>query len=555
MQKDYKIEELSFQSSDTVTYRARKHNGRPHTLTRLNLPDKILTPLQEGQFRLAYARLIDLKHGCLRAVADGGLDPIDQIPWVATRWWEGKLLADQIKKQTLKGADIARIRFHGEALIHDLGDIAGALSFDPRTIVTTRSLEGEKVTTFEINYARWFTDWARGIAPGAGDSPYDNLNNLISKLEDEIEDFENKTAPVQKVATTPSESVPVLQTVAARPTLLTTTEVAKITQPAAQTVSAPAPVAPVATTPPVAAPPVAAPTSANLLPSAAAGNPTTPKKLAFIGSALAAIILSAIMLGNQDAKASSNKTTEPENKSPFKAKPDPSPNKPVAQNDSGPKESSPSPKSSKKTNGLAKRPKFSGEMLDIDADDKEGLADNIGDWVVIRGRISKIGQKGSIQFEDSPLQGFLLSGSVEGTIGSEVHVTGILTSAKTLRIEKAGDISGLESKETIYTLKDESLLRTMEDEQITLKARVKDYTESESGNTLYLIFHENGAGFRAGISPEKTGSSTNEEYLRQFIGKEILITGKVSTFEKAKGKTGKRLVIRFRHRADIKMAK
>ena len=312
MQNDYKIEDLTFQSSDTVTYRARKKNGRPHTLTRLNLPEKILTPLQDGQFRLAYAKLLDLKHGCLRAVADGGLDPIDQVPWVATRWWEGKLLADQIKKKTLTGADIARIRFHGETLIHDMGDIAGALSFDPRTIVTTRSLEGDKVTTFEFSYARWFTDWARGISPGAGDDPYDNLNNLISKLEDEIEEFEDQEAPVQETVT-PSESVPVLQAVATRPTLVTDpiaspAATSSAAQPVAQPVSAP-----VAST---------APTSADLLPSASAGIPTSPKKLAFIGSALAAIIISAIMLSNQGAEASSNSTSESKSDEPSKEKPE-----------------------------------------------------------------------------------------------------------------------------------------------------------------------------------------------------------------------------------------
>ena len=194
-------------------------------------------------------------------------------------------------------------------------------------------------------------------------------------------------------------------------------------------------------------------------------------------------------------------------------------------------------------------------MLDVDADDQKGLADSVGDWVVIHGTISKVGAKGAIHFKDTSLQGFLLNGSADNAVGSKVQVTGILTSAKTLRIEKKGDISGLTSEKTIYTLKDESLLRTMEDQKVTVRAQVKGYTESDSGNTLYLVFKEEGAGFRAGISPEKTGSSTNKEYLRQFIYKEVLVTGRVSTFEKAKGKSGKRLVIRFRNRADIRLAK
>jgi len=546
MQEDYKIEDLTFQSTDTVTYRARKKNGRPHTLTRLNLPEKILTPLQDGEFRLAYARLLDLNHGCLRAVADGGLDPIDQVPWVATKWWEGKLLTDQIKQKTLTGADIARIRFHGETLIHDLGHVAGALSFDPRTIVTTRSLEGEKVTTFEISYARWFTDWARGITPGAGDDPYDNLNNLISKLEDEIEEFEDQPSPSQNLAAkNEPATVPVLQPATTQPALITPpAESSTATQPT------PSPVA----DPVSALSATTAPTSGMLLASAGGKKSASPKKLAFIGTAVATIIVSAFILSNQGANASSKDDSASKEEAPIKAQTKPTPDKRIAEEKPKSTPDTPS-KPRKKSKGLPKRPEFSGEMLDIDSDNEKDLAENVGDWVVIRGSISKIDDKGAIHFKDSPLQGFLLNGSAAKAVGSKVQVTGILTSKKTLRIEKKSDISGLQSKQTIYTLKDESLLRTMEDQRVTVKAHVKGYTESDSGNTLYLVFNEEGPGFRAGISPQKTGSSTNKEYLRQFIYKDVLVTGRVSTFEKAKGNQGKRLVIRFRNRADVKLAK
>ena len=213
MQTDYRIEDLTHQDSETVTYYARKKNGIPYTLTRLNFPDKVLEPLHQGHFKLAFARISDWRHGCLRPVVDGGLDEIDQIPWVATRWWDGKLLSEQIKNKTLTRADIARIQFHGETLIRDLGEVGGALSIDPRTIVTTRSLEGEKVTTFEFDYSRWFSDWARGQTPGANDDALDNLQNLIFHLEDALEEFEEAPVPVQQVAT-PTNPAPVLLTLA-----------------------------------------------------------------------------------------------------------------------------------------------------------------------------------------------------------------------------------------------------------------------------------------------------------------------------------------------------
>ena len=150
MQKNYQIGEIAYQSRDSVTYHARAKNGTPHTLTRLNLSSSEINSLREGKFGKAYAGLLNLQHGCLRAVTDGGLDPVDSVPWVATRWWEGKVLAEQIEKKSLTGSDIALIRHHGESLIHAMGDVSGALSFDPKKIVTTRSFEGEKVVTFEF---------------------------------------------------------------------------------------------------------------------------------------------------------------------------------------------------------------------------------------------------------------------------------------------------------------------------------------------------------------------------------------------------------------------
>ena len=431
------------------------------------------------------------------------------------------------------------------------------MSFDPRSIVTTRSLEGEKVTTFEFRYARWFSDWAKGFTPGARDDPYDNLNNLISKLEDELEEIE-RTADRTPKSPEPVEAAPVLHAVERGPVLLTPTSTAQVAQapaPAPTPALVPAPAAvQVANVPAPALSPVTAPTSGALLASSGPTKAEAQKKMAFIGTAVATIVLSAVILSQQDASASSGTNSiddEASSSIPEMILPS---GKPLAGNDRK-KATPPAPKpSSKRKSGLPDRPEYSGEMLDIDASNQKDLADNVGNWAVIRGRISEIDNKGAIQFANSPLQGFLLEGSAKNVVGSNVHVTGILTSAKSLRVEKRSDIDKLGSEEKIYTLEDESELRGMEGEKVVVRAKVQGYAESESGNSLYLIFHEKGPGFRAGISPQKTGSSTNEEYLRYFIGKEVLVSGRVSTWEKAKGKSGKRLVIRFSQRADIKLA-
>jgi len=442
MQQNYQKEELTLQTSTTVIYRTRTKNGIPHTLTQLKLSPEQAASLADGGFGQAYAKLLNLQHGCLRSVTEAGLDPAESTPWIATRWWEGKLLSDQIEKRSLTGADIARIQHHGESLIQAMEEVSGALSFDPERIVTTRSLEGEKVTTFEFDYMCWFVDSANGITPGTQQNAYANLGKLVDRLEDELAQSE----------TSATTSILLPDEIPARPV--------------------------------------------NLLSSEISHSSGSSKKIAIAAAALIAIGISAAMLTQQDVPTPDIAAgSEPKAKPHFEE---------ASQDDAD------------------------GSLVQNNPTNPESSS---SDQAVVRKRPAspEIGDRKNHEESDSS--------------------TSIAKTNRTISEQHASLLS-----QKIFTIEDEAQLRLMDKETITLRAMVDHYTETATKSTLYLVFHEEGPGFRAGISPERLGSDIDESWLRQFVGKEILITGTVTTFENAKNNRGKRLVIRFNKKSSINLA-
>ncbi|MGC6465970.1 MAG: hypothetical protein ACON5N_10320 [Akkermansiaceae bacterium] len=133
-------------------------------------------------------------------------------------------------------------------------------------------------------------------------------------------------------------------------------------------------------------------------------------------------------------------------------------------------------------------------------------------------------------------------------------MTGYLKTSTLLIVETPEDIHDGSTRNAVYTVEDEEKLRNMNKSFVTLRAKITDFTKTKTGSTLYLVFHEEGPGFRAGISPSRAEDDIDEEFLRSFVGKEIIIKGTVSTFEQAAGGRGKRLVIRFTKKSDIALA-
>ncbi|MDG1070109.1 MAG: hypothetical protein P8P32_00750, partial [Akkermansiaceae bacterium] len=129
MQSDYHIEDLVYQTGDLVVFRTRNKKGVAHAVSRIKFPDEILSGLEGERFQEAYDELLTFDQPGIRNVIDGGQDPIDQFPWVATKWSEGSILSKKFEEGPLEEEELQRIRSSAEALIEKLGDRAAALSF------------------------------------------------------------------------------------------------------------------------------------------------------------------------------------------------------------------------------------------------------------------------------------------------------------------------------------------------------------------------------------------------------------------------------------------
>ncbi|MEJ6581822.1 MAG: hypothetical protein QNL33_04845 [Akkermansiaceae bacterium] len=513
MQADYQIEDIVFQTRELVVYRAFHKDGTPHAVVRFKFSDEILENLQkQDRFQNALDELILLRHSSLRPVVDGGLDSIDGQAWLAALWWEGSLLSDSEITQDL----IDRLRVQAEDLISALGYRSGALCFTPSEIVTTTASDGQTVHTFAIDYHHWFRDWATGYPPGERNDPHQALDQLIKSL-------------------TPLQPSP-----AAKP-------------------------ATILATPKTPAHPIANPerTPASV-PSAPLSLPipkSSPlKPLALIG-ALLLLISGGIWFINKkpavttpsDAPDAQTKPTPEKPKKPSTSPPKITPTTTASTPKPAKPKPSPEPKPVPEITA-APRPEFAGEIYDVEASKKSEINENIGKWIVLNGEISEVSDD-TLSFKDSALQAKLPDDAPAITTGQIVNITGLLKSATLLEIERPDDIIVNQPIKEIYTLDDEEQLRGMSRAIVSVQATVTDFTKTKSGSSLYLVFHEEGPGFRAAVSAKKAEEGLDEEYLRSFVGKEIIVTGEVSVFENASGGRGKRLVIRFSKKAEIKLVK
>lgn len=526
MQSDYQIEDLVFQNNELVLYRAHDRSGIPFAIRRLKFSEEVLENLQkQDRFQHGLEQLLLLDNPNLRKTVDGGLDPIDGHPWVATKWIEGTTLSET----AITKEGIESLRKQALDLIADLDYRAGALAFNSSNVVVANAHQGQARYTFAIDFFSWFRDWSIGYPPGERNNPHNALEALISSLK--------PTEPEQKKPQNQSPRANV-------PTMLVTS-----TLPA-QTFTPKDESTPNAPTPQVA--PAPQETPVRLAPPQ-----TSILKPALLIGSLVLLIVAGVLWINSRAPQSPNTTADQQedtNENPSSSNTSSpnlqTPDTPPTNGDETPPTPGTVTTSSKSPPA---RPEFAGEMLDIDASDKELLEESAGQWIVLVGTTSKT-TKGGLSFENALVKAQLPEDSPGIDSGRNVKITGYLKNSSQLVVETPEDLVVARSQKTIYTIDDEEKLRNMNKARITLRATVRDYTQTKTGSTLYLVFHEDGPGFRAGISPSKSRDKIDEEFLRSFVGKEILLNGTVTTFERATGGRGNRLVIRFTKKSDIKLA-
>lgn len=378
MQSDYHLQDLVFQDSDRVVYRAHSKDGSAHAIVRLKLPPETLPILAEGCFDRALEELSALEHLCLRPVVDGGLDPVDGYPWVAVRWWPGPLLSQRIEAGPLSGTGIDLLEENANSLIEYLGVRAGAISFDPAEIVHTESLQGKPVETFVINYWNWFNNRAESRSPGSEKSAPRALRKLVNSLRP-VE------APAAETVETP--------------------------QPAKMVVQPSLPREAVIIPPPKTIPPTK--------------TPVTNVKPSLLAPIITVITLLALVSG--------------------------------------------------------------------------------GIWLALQRRAQIIAE------EQEEARG--------------------RTPTQKAPPEEAAD----SPDEKFYTVAQEAELRAMAGEAVTLKAKIAAYSQSEDGKTHFLIIHNNGPGFRAGVRKNDSEEGLDQAYLQQFVGETMMISGQIATLKHLPG--------------------
>jgi|GEM_PF-741329 len=524
MQCDYQIDDILRQTDEFLVYQATGADGGCYTLTRLKYPYEVLMNLRDGRFERALTKLKGMHHSCLRPITDGGIDPVDHQPWIATRAWGGKTVEELQRENAITPEQLQLIEVHAKSLIAAFVDDSGALDFRASEIVLSTAIDGQPIVTFSINYLVWFRDLAMGYPPGYKRDPKANLTELLKSLES------SEAAPVS--ASNPLVTTPLVTAVA----------------PA---------------TPATVAPKV-------LASAKGGGNGKAGLAIAFLclllGGGLWAVIKmrepkqpsveEALVDGPTSApiKKSLPETKVEEVAPPPSREKDP---EPVAQ-----KMVDPVPAPEPPAEALAKEPSFParpspGAMSEISAKDASALESNTGFWVIARGEALAGGKENTLSLKGSDLTLVLRNSSLPSVVGESITAIGYLHDSATLYVQNPSDIEIFVEVKTLpkksrYTPEDEAQILTLTGETITLTGLVKNVKASGSGKTLYLVLNDTKPEFAASVRTRYAEDGLDLDYLRTFDGKVVTVTGKV---RKEKGYNGGgRLLIEFRKKSDLALS-
>ena len=517
MQSDYHIEDLVYQTGDVVVYRARNKTGIPHAINRIKFPYEILSGLEGGRFEEAYKSLITFKHPCVRNVIDGGQDPVDDFPWVATKWWNGTVLNNKIKEESLTEEELQRIRSNGEKLIEQFGEKAAAFAFTPQSVIVTRAPDGGLLDTFAIDYFAWFRDWSLGLPPGGNRDPERALDKLIEALN-------ARQSPIS--ASTPQALTP--------------------------------PEPPVIKAKPLVAPPA----------TAGAFTPTPQVTLASSssGGSLKAIFIIVLLLGlvggglwwikNQPPKADPQTETASDSsdkKDPSPTPPDPEKESPKITDTPTPKPPAPIPP--RPTSNEPRRPSV-GEILEATPNNPISLERLTGEWVYLKGEVESMDGGQTIHLKNSDLKATLRRGSVSLDPGTKVRLVGYLKSPTLLQVPDNTDVEVLEEmddpapKKDIYGPKDEAQLRTMAGQKVTVEGKILGFKTSNSGKTFYLLLNDSKPEFAFSISAAFANTDElNQEFLESLVGKTVKVSGPLKLDD-----IGGRLNIYFKYKSHLEIS-
>ncbi len=515
MQSDYHIEDLVYQTGDLVVFRTRNKEGVAHAVSRIKFPNEILSGLEGERFQEAYDELLTFDQPGIRNVIDGGQDPIDQFPWVATKWSEGSILSKKIKKGPLEEEELQRIRSSAEALIEKLGDRAAALSFKAPSVIITESTDGTPIDTFSVDYFAWFRDWSLGLPPGGERDPRHELDKMMETL------VHRKPANISPAPLNIPKPAP---TITGSPRVLT---------PITPALHSPA-------------------TQVSLSSSSSGGGVIA----ILIMTLLAGLVGGGLWwIKSQPPKAdpqtetSGNKIKEkpPKSSNLIAKNPDKTPPKII-------KPPEPAPVLARPRSDEPRRPS-AGEILEVESDNPSSLQRFVGAWVFVNGEVEGMDGGQTIHLKESALKVTLKRGSVTLDPGTKVTLVGILKSPTLLEVPDNTDVAIRDEMEIlppkdVYGVEDEQQLRSMRGQKVAVAGKILRFKPSKSGRTFYLILNDTEPEFAFSISADFANTDElNREYLESLVGKTVKVSGPLKIEE-----LGDRLHISFKYRRHLEVS-
>ena len=497
MKNDYQIQELVAQSAKMVVYLATDKEGQSYALTRLLLSDEMLESFLSEQFDVALSQLMTLEHPCLRGVVDGGLDEVDNQPWVISQWGEGANLEDRLADQQFGEPELKRLHGLAQVLIEKISPFAGAITFQPNFIINTKAADGSTIETFTIDFFHWFDDWASGVSPGSSVDPNRKLANLVTLIQG------------------PSISRPIFPTVIEPPA---------VTQLAS-----------------------------------AKSSGLTCKVLLIVGVLVTLVMGGLAFLKNRKPKEPEVASIEEsEEKKPSKAISEGRPKK-VEASARRPVESS--EKTSKlKGRPERPDIEWLEKNQQLSAKDEGRRKELAGKWVNVRGWVEAVSGEGEWTFEIERSDGVPLKARLEGRStlkveGQAVAVIGFLVNKDLLVIPKLWGDDVLADDELLeerrpFTVQDATRIEEMEGRTIRLTGKVLELEEGSTSIFLHFKKLEGKNAILAGkISKKKFTKTHDAKFFKGLVGKNITVTGVVTKSLSRKGQ-----YVLFERNKDLELA-
>ncbi len=160
--KRFEIEDIVTQDKHGIVYRAHDSSLDRTVALRRFFPfgqnGGGLEKEETQAFEIAALRLAEVKHESLRSVIHGGVDPIDDIPYLVTEWVDGLSLRQLLAEESLDPAlviDIMRLALEVSIVLsHVLGEEAVWVETEIEAIVVG-SDESGRGFTFWISPFKW----------------------------------------------------------------------------------------------------------------------------------------------------------------------------------------------------------------------------------------------------------------------------------------------------------------------------------------------------------------------------------------------------------------